>query len=131
MRITKQKPTIWLMLATLLLSNAIVAWHSGAHYFENQANTDYSQFQQPADTKLQATASVQASQKAPASTTQIHTELCDIGVLAQGFATAVTGSFNLPTLAAPSFWLRLHKPALAVARLIFSRDARAPPIALS
>src|SRR5690554_6954918 len=69
------------MLATLLLSNAIVAWHSGAHYFENQANTDYSQFQQPADTKLQTTASVQASQKAPASTTQIHTELCDIGVL--------------------------------------------------
>lgn len=119
------------MLATLLLSNAVVAWHSGAHYFETQPNTDYSQFQQPVDAQLQTTASLQTSPKAPASTTQIHTELCDIGVLAQGFATAVAGSFNLPTLAAPSFWLRLHKPAQAVARLNFSRDARAPPVSLS
>lgn len=120
------------MLATLLLSNAIVAWHSGAHYFESHPNTDYSQFQQPVDTQLTPTAaSAQASTKAPASTTQIHTELCDIGVLAQGFATAVAGSFNLPTLVAPSFWLRLHKPAQAVARLIFSRDARGPPVVFS
>lgn len=104
------------MLATLLLSNALVAWHSGAHYFEDQSTHTYSQSQ------------LQNQAQIPANAPQVHTELCEIGVLAHGLAAAVAAPFTLPTLAAPSFWLLLDKPAQVFSRLISFHDARAPPL---
>lgn len=106
------------MLATLLLSNAIVAWHSGAHYFEYQTNTAFAQAQ------LQTQLSTSSASKA----TQVHTELCDIGVLAQGLATTVAAGLILPALLAPSFWQRLEKPTPVLTRLFSAHHARAPPV---
>lgn len=101
------------MLVTLLLSNAIVAWHNGAHYYETHPNTDYSQYNQ-------------SSQQQTLPSSQMHTDLCDIGVFAHG-VTAVAVAFQLPELPKAAFWQPLSHALNTVVRISRSNDARAPP----
>src|SRR5690554_3840031 len=97
----------WLLASILLCSNALVAWHSGAHYFEYQ------------------------SQARSDKTTALHAQLCDVGVLAQAVVATATQALSLPSLGKARFWLACSQfhSLVNAPRLVYL--ARAPPVALA
>ncbi len=93
----------WLLALVLLCSNALVAWHSGAHYFEYQ-NRNYDD-----------------------QTSTLHSTLCSVGVLAQASLGATATPWALPNLGKASFWLPASFYVDFHSQDRLPTQARAPP----